>query len=48
MASWCFICDRKVDASYYWYKDKKAHRSCLKKYKEQLKKEKEKENERSN
>lgn len=29
MASWCWICHRKVDASYRYYKGDKAHRKCI-------------------
>lgn len=28
MASWCWICHRKVDVNYVYYKGGKCHKSC--------------------
>jgi len=42
MSSWCFICGRKVDASYRKHKGDKAHKKCLENYLNKLKKDKEK------
>ena len=39
MASWCWICNCKVDATYVYYKGKRCHRGCKR---ERVKQEKEK------
>jgi len=33
MASWCWICRRKVDSTYRYYKGDKAHRKCIQAHK---------------
>lgn len=33
MASWCWICSRKLKQDYVYYKGKKTHPKCMKKYK---------------
>ena len=29
MASWCWICNRKVSQDYIWFKGRKAHKKCV-------------------
>ena len=35
MASWCWICHHKVNASYVYYKGDKCHQGCRKMKREQ-------------
>ena len=34
MASWCWICHRKVSYDYRYYKGDKAHPKCIKRHKD--------------